>query len=861
MPYRPRRRSQLRSVLRRCGRTGLSALTGTVLAAGLACAPGAAAVPVPAATTAQASAQVCADRPEPARYRDATGSATVSVVSQSADCLRTYRIVSTRSDSRQFTELAGMPRVRTGSALIDGMYALSIHEARLNRASSLTDASYNDGEPIPCPGGCYVTGANWPYVWTRDVAYAADLGLTPIDAARMRNTLDFKISERRDGGGGPQIIQDTGTGGSYPNSTDRVTWVLGAMEVLDWLPAKQRTQFAARAYAAIAGTVEHDRAVVFDTRTKLYRGETSFLDWREQTYPAWTADDVTDVTTSTSLSTNLVHWVALDSAARLASSAGDSEAAARYRGWADDLAWTIRQKFWRADAGQFSHVLPNELDTTPVNRYDALATSLAVLTGVATPQQAKAAVANYPHTAYGPPVIWPQQQDVPSYHNLAVWPFVTAYLQRAAARTGNDAVVTATSSSLLRGAALFGSHMENIDITDGGLDTEMNSQRQLWSVAGMQSMVQQTMFGLDARPDGLHVAPFVPAQLHRQHFGAQRTIGLQGLNYRGKALDVTLQLPKVAAKGAYTVASMSLDGKPLATDAVITEDMLTGTPSKLTVRLAAPARAADAVVAVDTASREALYGPKTPSVTSVTRSGSAANLAVDIGGEAAEAVTMSIHRNGVAVARDVPAAATWRDPKALADRTSPCYAVSLTYRSSGNTSHNSRPACYWGAKDERVTTIGAAQLEAVGGRFVTGPDGVARYEDWGTGADHRLTARFTPTRSGEHLLGADYALDGPINTGITGGVKMLSVVDDRSGDVVASRVLSLPHTGAGNAVNTSTLARAALEAGTTYRIELHNDPTAVNMSYFADNALHEAAGKGPVNDADVVAMKAMFVGR
>ena len=65
----------------------------------------------------------------------------------------------------------------------------------------------------------------------------------------------------------------------------------------------------------------------------------------------------------------------------------------------------------------------------------------------------------------------------------------------------------------------------------------------------MQSMVQQTMFGLDARPDGLHVAPFVPAQLHRQHFGAQRTIGLQGLNYRGKALDVTLQVPKVAAKG------------------------------------------------------------------------------------------------------------------------------------------------------------------------------------------------------------------------------------------------------------------------------------------------------------------------
>lgn len=54
-----------------------------------------------------------------------------------------------------------------------------------------------------------MTGANWPYVWTRDVAYAADLGLTPLDPARMRNTLDFKTSDRRDHepDGGPALIR------------------------------------------------------------------------------------------------------------------------------------------------------------------------------------------------------------------------------------------------------------------------------------------------------------------------------------------------------------------------------------------------------------------------------------------------------------------------------------------------------------------------------------------------------------------------------------------------------------------------------------------------------------------------------
>ncbi|WP_264176735.1 hypothetical protein [Agilicoccus flavus] len=39
---------------------------------------------------------------------------------------------------------------------------------------------------------------------------------------------------------------------------------------------------------------------------------------------------------------------------------------------------------------------------------------------------------------------------------------------------------------------------------------------------------------------------------------------------------------------------------------------------------------------------------------------------------------------------------------------------------------------------------------------------------------------------------------------------------------------------------------------------LHNDPAAINMTYFAANALHKDARSGPVNDADVVALKALY---
>lgn len=360
------------------------------------------------------------------------------------------------------------------------------------------------------------------------------------------------------------------------------------------------------------------------------------------------------MTTSTSLSTNLTHWVALDAGARLAASSDDARAARRYRGWADGLARAIRATFWRADARQFSHVLPSELDPTPVKRHDALATALAVLTGVATPAQARAAVANYPQTTFGPPVVWPQQQDVPGYHNNGIWPFVTAYVLRAAARTGNDAVATASATSLLRGAALHGSHMENINLLDGGIKTEMNSKRQLWSVGGMQSMVQQTLFGLDARPDGLRVAPFVPAHVARQ-LGLGRTLRLEGMVYRGKALDVSLEVPATGSAGAYAVESVSLDGRRLARGAAITESMLSGSPSRITVRLGAAGRPASPVRMVERTKKEALYGPKTPTVTALEPAGRAGvRLRVDLGEEAPGAVSMSVYRDGRTVARDIP---------------------------------------------------------------------------------------------------------------------------------------------------------------------------------------------------------------
>ncbi|HMV69440.1 MAG TPA: Ig-like domain-containing protein, partial [Myxococcota bacterium] len=251
-------------------------------------------------------------------------------VSVDGDALRTYTLASTHPQrdggpsTRTFTEPDGQPRLRSGDVLFDALFALAVHEAGEASVDQIHDGGFANGAGTPCR--CYETGERWTYVWTRDTSYAAWLGLWLLDPARARDSLLFKLSAPK-GGGGEQIVQDTGSGGSWPVSTDRVVWALAAREVEKALPDPARVAFRERAFAALANTLEHDRDRVWDPADGLYRGEQSFLDWREQSYPPWTAANVTPIAESRSLSTNAAHHALLTTAAAWAREAGDPRAA------------------------------------------------------------------------------------------------------------------------------------------------------------------------------------------------------------------------------------------------------------------------------------------------------------------------------------------------------------------------------------------------------------------------------------------------------------------------------------------------------------------------------------------------------
>jgi hypothetical protein len=421
--------------------------------------------------------------------------------------------------------IAPMPmRSQTGSVMFDALFALAQQEMDQDRVDAIRDPAFDEGRPVPCE--CFQTGARWPYVWTRDVSFAADLALARLDPQRTRQSLQFKLSAVRDGHTpGLFVAQDTGSGGSWPISSDRVVWFLAARHLLDD-PA-----FADQVWQALQGTLAQDRAMVFDAQVGLYRGETSFLDWREQTYPDWTREDVRFIGDSYALSTNVLHYQALRLAERLAGQRGDARAD-EYKAWADALAQQIDARFWREDMGQYMSYIGEAAHPVPYAKVDLLGLSLGILADVLPTGRARRALAAYPIGPAGSPVVWPQEGQQPIYHNRAIWPFVSAYSLRAARQLDDVPRIAAEIRSLMRGAALAGSNMENYELVSQAVHVDegalsgpvVNSERQLWSVAGYLAMVTEGVFGV--QDDG-RVQPKLPAALVPELFGTHSRITLE----------------------------------------------------------------------------------------------------------------------------------------------------------------------------------------------------------------------------------------------------------------------------------------------------------------------------------------------
>ncbi|WP_237152631.1 MGH1-like glycoside hydrolase domain-containing protein [Oryzibacter oryziterrae] len=741
---------------------------------------------------------------------------------------------------RQLSDKPGDLRTLTGSLLLDALFTQAIDDARLNAVSSIRDGAYRYGEPIPCD--CFQTGEKWTYVWTRDVSYATDLGIALVDPERAATSLLYKVSAFRPGVTPPeglpadslQIIQDTGSGGSWPVSTDRVSWAIGAERLLTMLGGEARRSFAATAYLALRGTLEADREAVFDPADGLYGGEQSFLDWRTQTYAPYVVHDLTEIARAKALSTNVCHYRALRLAARLAREHAEPAVATRYDGWAEALKSAINTVFWLPEHNLYASLTTPDSPARAIAKFDLLGLALAILSGIADGARARAILAAYPQALFGPSVVYPQQPDTFVYHNRAIWAFVTAYGLEAAARVGAVAAADAAFASLTRAAALALDNVENQEWLTGRTwyddGPAISSRRQLWSIGGYVGMVARVLFGFAPDDTSLNLTPFLTAAMRAAL--PEDSALLEGLIWRGKRLSIRLQLPPASAlSGHYPLAEIHLNGA-VVSGPIAEQDLLADNLIEVHFGPLIPATDAIRLVPqVPLASHDdpRVFSPHEPVITDLVITDGKVRLNFE--GQIPQSgrrdkLVFTVLRDGQLAESDIDAN-VWFDPVPLQAGVGRSYRVIAAFPEGGNASHVSRPAI---VEAGTVTAYGLAGL-------VVGPDGSLRVP--GIEVADAGTYALDLTYANHHFH---------IQTGVTNAVKRLTI-RDAAGATVASGIVQMPHLPPITRLNQSTSVTATLPAG-RYEVEISDY---FNMSYLVANETYISPGgmTGPLNTADM----------
>ena len=661
------------------------------------------------------------------------------------------------------------PQYKSGQVLVDALYNMSIDCI----ASNIR------------PDDTYRAGAAWDGVWTRDVSYSIYLALAYLDPQRAMNSLRVKVKDGR-------IIQDTGTGGSWPVSSDRIVWTIAAWEIYkitgdkDWL---------AEAYAIIEASLKDDMLVVWNPRYRLMHGEQSYLDWREQTYPRWMQPK--DIYESMCLGTNVVFARSCEILGEMADELGcDGN---EYKSLADELKNSINNNLWIPEKGYYSEYLYGGVYPVRSQAVDNLGQALSIIFGVANDEMAKSVVSKTPVLPFGTSSVYPQIPDIKPYHNDAVWPFVQSYWNIAAAKAGNMEAFNAGLGALYRSAALFGTFKELFVASNGDYrGTAVNSDKMLWSSTGNVSMIVRVIAGMEFGTDGITFRPFVP-----EAFTGVKEIS--GLRYRDAVLTVA-----VHGTGS-EIAGFKIDGAD-SDNHVFPADMTGEHRVDITM-------ADNKVAPQPTNFTVQAWMPATPVVT----------------WENAEKATIDNHADGLSYGiycNGMP-----EQTVTAGDFTIPtpdCYTLVDVVPAStdGLSGFTMRPHEY--IPDGAMTIVEAESFATPGTAFIKDGKKAARFVEITRERNTRLEFTVEAAQAGTYFVDVRYANgSGPINTENKCAIRTLTVNGERGGAIV------MPQRGIGEWLSTgfSNMLTVELKEGKNVMAIEYLTPENVNMNGEVNTAL------------------------
>ena len=406
-------------------------------------------------------------------------------------------------------------------------------------------------------GDVFNTGTNWNYVWTRDTAMSVQYSLAWIYPKVSENcALEKVLGLDTDH---PVYQQDTGTGGSYPVSVDRI---ITALSIWEQYLTTGDPELLEKYYKYSENTIKQDLHVAYDPETGLFKGETGGLDHRDKTYPDWMSetnkDSLANIAESKSSIVNIIYCQVYEIMARSAELLGyGADVVAKWETMKDELVENVNEHFWDEERGLYvSWEYPNYMGAPKAYKYDVISNGYAVMYGIANEHQTQAIMENYPLVTYGADTVYPQKngrQGGTIYHNRGVWPGWEATLMIGAGQEGNYQLAQEIWNSCLRGCAMTLTNYEVIDFTTGA---GCWSRNQLWSIAGTLSGYYRILFGMEYTEDGIVFRPYVDDNM-------EGPFQLTNYPYRDAMLTIRL-----TGKGD-TLTSVKLDGKEMGPDYVL----------------------------------------------------------------------------------------------------------------------------------------------------------------------------------------------------------------------------------------------------------------------------------------------------
>lgn len=434
-------------------------------------------------------------------------------------------------------DLSKYPALKAqNSPLTAAVYNLTLEEA----VKSIYTDSY---------GEVFQTGTNWQKVWTRDTALSSLYSLAWVFPEISYNCEREKIKTNS---GVSVFEQDTGTGGSYPVSTDKIITMLSVWE--NYL-ADGNKEHLSYFYDVCYNTIMQDLHVAYDGDAGLFRGETCGLDWRDQTYPDWTSETydsgLSAIAESKTTSVNTIYCRVLEIMSKAAKVLGKGDDAEQY--WAkmaQDLKAKVSERLWNDNLGMYSSwEYPEYMGSPLAEKTDVLGNGFALWFNIGTDEQLDSISKNSPLVPYGADTVYPQKMGKLTnaskyYHNRGIWPGWQSILMVGAGYHNNKALAEEIFNSNVRGAAVSLTQKEVINYQTG---EGIESDQQLWSIAGTLAGYYRVMFGMNYDEDGITFNPQIPSWM-------DGPFELSNFKYRNATLKINL-----SGKGD-KIKSLKVDG-------------------------------------------------------------------------------------------------------------------------------------------------------------------------------------------------------------------------------------------------------------------------------------------------------------